>query len=71
MAKDQLKIYTPIVWVEVLKTFLDDNHRTIYDKEYLLWDGELKDFADRKANATDIFFPRYDRFVVVGKIQDF
>lgn len=43
----------------------------IYDNEYLLWDGELETFAEKRATVTNIFFPRYERFIPVTKIGEF
>jgi len=64
----ELKVYTPIVWVEVMRSYLDDNNKTVYDNEYLLWDGEIKDFAEKRATATDIWFERYKKFVPTRKM---
>jgi len=66
-----IKIYTPIVYAEVIKTYLDDNNRTVYDNEYLFWDGELDAFAEKKATTDYIYFERYKRYVPTSKIQDF
>lgn len=71
MVKNEIKVYVPIVWVEVLRSFLDEQNKTVYNNEYLLWDGELMDFAEKRATKTDIFFPRYDKFVPTRKIGEF
>ena len=71
MDKNEIKIYTPVVWVEITRSFLDDNNKTIYDNEYLLWDGELEDFAEKRATKTDIYFDRYKKFVPTRKMGEF
>jgi hypothetical protein len=71
MVKNEIKVYSPVVWAEVLRSYLDDNNRTIYDNEHLFWDGELEDFAQRKASRDYIYFERYKRYVPVEKIKDF
>lgn len=71
MVKNEIKVYVPIVWVEVLRSFLDEKNKTVYDNEYLLWDGELMEFAEKRAAKDDIFFPRYDKFVPTRKMGEF
>lgn len=66
-----IKVRTPVVTVEVMRSYVWDSGKTVYDNETLLWDGELMDFAERRSEATDIFFERYNRFIPTTRIWEF